>query len=144
MKNQECKTRQHSCYVDVMKLTTGSYNGKIIYERIGTWNGDTFQPCLSEDVFNDAMLNPRVKTVFRVPIVKYFPFVVKHELSTFFGECPLYSLPCYGQRRKTDNTTVSMKPQAKLKLIRFLQASFDCSFPTKLFVIFVFIGNKLR
>ena len=120
MKNQECKTSQHSCYVDVMKLTTGSHNGKIIYERIGTWNGDTFQPCLSEDVFNGAMLNPRVKTVFRVPTIEHTPFVVKHELSTFFGECPLYSLPCYGQRRKADNTTVSTKPQPKLKLIRFL------------------------
>ena len=81
-----------------------------MYERIGTWNGDAFQPCMSKDV-NDAILGPEIKTVFRVPVVVGFPYFVKHELKSHFKKCPIHSLPCYGQRRKADNTTVSKKPQ---------------------------------
>jgi hypothetical protein len=109
VKNHECKTSQHSgCYIEMLESTRSHYLGDIIYKRIGTWNGDTVQLCLPEDESNDAILNPKMKTVFRVPIIEYFPFVVKHEMSGFFGECPLYSLPCYAQRQKANNITVSM------------------------------------
>jgi hypothetical protein len=108
VKNHECKTSQHSgCYIEMLESTRSHYLGDIIYKRIGTWNGDTVQLCLSEDESNDAILNPKMKTVFRVPIIEYFPFVVKHEINGF-GECPLYSLPCYAQRQKANNITVSM------------------------------------
>ena len=124
VKNQEWKTSQHSCFIDILQLSMDHYIGDIFHKRIGTWNNDTIQPCLSEDVSNDVILSPKIKTVFRVPIVEYFPFVVKHDLSTFFGECPLYSLPCYGQRRKANNTTVSMKTKKSSNCVPVLAQSF--------------------
>lgn len=39
---------------------------------------------------------------FRVPIVEYFPFIVKH----FVRKCMEYSLPCYGQSLNDDNKMV--------------------------------------
>ena len=114
VKNQECKTRQHSCYIDVLQLTKDRYVGDVKRKRIATWNGDTVQPCSSEEESIEDTLSPKIKTVFRVPIVEYFPFTTKHELSGFFAKCPTNSLPCYGQQRKRDNTTVSPE-----ELIRF-------------------------
>ena len=108
VKKQECKTRQHNCYIDVLQLTTHHYVGDIERKRIATWNGNTVQPCLSEEESTENILSPKIKTVLRVPIGEYFPFIIKHELSDFYAKCPTNSFPCYGQQRKADNTTVSM------------------------------------
>ncbi len=106
VKNRECKTSQHICYIDVLLLTKDRYVGDIKRKRIATWNGDTVQPCSSEEESTEVILSPKIKTVFRVPTIEYFPFIIKHELSGFSAKCPANSLPCY-----TDNDGKVITPR---------------------------------
>ncbi len=109
VKNQECKTSRYNCYIGVLELTTDRYTGYITSKRIATWNGVAVQPCSPADGSNNIILSP-TKPVFRVPVVSdYPPLTFKHEFSDLLGKCPLNLLPCYGQQRKNDNTTVSTR-----------------------------------
>ena len=106
-------SQQTNGCIDVLQTITDDYFKDITWKRVGMLmlKGDSVQPYLSENVFNDAIFSPKIKTVFRVSILEdYYPFVVKHELNGFSEKCPPNALPCYGQSEKADNTTVSTKP----------------------------------
>ena len=105
MKNQECNTSQENCYIDILRLKMDHFIGEKTWRRTGVWNGDKVKFCASEKKTATFISND--PTVFRVPIVEYVPFIIKHEMSD--GECRPNALPCYGQRLESDNTTVSMK-----------------------------------
>ncbi len=107
--NQEFETSRYNCYIDVLELKKDRRTGDISWKRVAKWNGDTVKLFSPEEGSKNVILSPNTKTVFRVPIVEYPPFTIKHEFIDLHGKCPVNSLPCYGQQRKNDNTTVSAR-----------------------------------
>ena len=83
--------RRHgdNCYVDVVQFLTDHLVVETIWKRIATLNGETLHACSS----TQSILSPNHKTIFRVPVVEYFPYLVKHDYVTLFTSCPVPSLP---------------------------------------------------
>ncbi|XP_028410037.1 glutamate receptor ionotropic, NMDA 3A-like isoform X2 [Dendronephthya gigantea] len=100
----------HSCFLDVMQLqaSSSSFGQRIHGRRIATWNGVIIQACPYQEGSTNftRILRPNQFRVFRVPIVEYFPYIVKHKWPDIDAKCPVNSLPCYGQLTKYDNSTV--------------------------------------
>ena len=88
-----------------MQIQASSFIQQIYRRRIATWNGVTIEACPYQERSTDRILSSNFH-VFRVPIVEYFPYVVKHKWPHIDAKCPVNSLPCYGQRTNDDNSTV--------------------------------------
>lgn len=94
------------CSINVLKMETHDRFEGMNWRRIATWNGETLQLCSkSERITNQILGQPQL--VLRVPLVEYFPFVMKHEYYEHYGDlCPHGSNICYGLKRTPSNDTV--------------------------------------
>ena len=91
--------------IDVLKMERQDLFEEITWKRISTWNGESLQQCCNEA--SQATLAPsQAAHVIRVPIVEYFPFVVKHKFNKDFGKCHHNSRVCYELKRQVNNDTV--------------------------------------
>lgn len=108
-KNQHAQIREGNCFIDVLQLGKNNYIQEMSWKHVATWNGDTLQTCSYQETSSNVILSPSIRPVFRVPIVEYFPYLIKHEKSGNNTECLTNSLPCYEQQLRNDNSTVSAR-----------------------------------
>ena len=107
MKTRDCRISEHHCFTDVLQLTKDRYLEEVTWKRVATWNGETVEPCPAEEEKNNNIFSSNAKTVFRVPIVEYFPFLMKSEWNKLHSKCPVNFLPCYGQNKGWNEIKVS-------------------------------------
>lgn len=91
--------------IDVLQMERQDLFEEITWKRISTCDGENLQQCCNGTGQATLPLT-QAAHVIRVPIIEYFPFVVKHKFNKDFGKCYHNSRVCYELKRQANNDTV--------------------------------------